>query len=295
MINDTLLGPWVRRFSARTPGSERNLARNTQRSYRTDASADSFAAGKCRPTRGPADVVDVSADWCGSSWPIWNRRAVCDSTRNQRLAAVHALAGFVGEHSPEHIAWCAARSVPFRSKRPARQSSPIWTNRRWMRSWAPRTAKPPKAAATTLCCCFSTTPGLAPTRPLSCSLANWTWRVAQGRFVGKGGKERCCPLWPSTVGELTTLITDRPIRRACLSQSLPPSDYTLRHSHHGRTTRAQRRHSCSLAHSQTGQSPHDSTCDSRSPFACWRGHKYCSSMARSCLHRHNQHLCRNRS
>jgi integrase/recombinase XerD len=37
------------------------------------------------------------------------------ATRNQRLAAIHALARFVGEHSPEHIAWCGQiRSIPFK-------------------------------------------------------------------------------------------------------------------------------------------------------------------------------------
>src|SRR6202008_1449517 len=41
------------------------------------------------------------------------------ATRNQRLAAIHAFARFIGEHSPEHIAWCTQiRAVPF--KRTAR-------------------------------------------------------------------------------------------------------------------------------------------------------------------------------
>ena len=36
-------------------------------------------------------------------------------TRNQRLAAVHAMARFIAERSPEHIAWCSQiRSVPFK-------------------------------------------------------------------------------------------------------------------------------------------------------------------------------------
>jgi site-specific recombinase XerD len=36
-------------------------------------------------------------------------------TRNQRLAAVHAMARFIAERSPEHIAWCGqVRSVPFK-------------------------------------------------------------------------------------------------------------------------------------------------------------------------------------
>src|SRR5208337_5146724 len=28
------------------------------------------------------------------------------ATRNQRLAAIHSLARFIGLHSPEHLEWC---------------------------------------------------------------------------------------------------------------------------------------------------------------------------------------------
>src|SRR2546425_13052376 len=42
--------------------------------------------------------------------------AVCGvRTRNQRLAAIHALATFVGERCPELIPWCGeVRAVPFK-------------------------------------------------------------------------------------------------------------------------------------------------------------------------------------
>jgi site-specific recombinase XerC len=37
------------------------------------------------------------------------------ATRNQRLAAIRALAAFVAEHSPVHIEWCGQiRSIPFK-------------------------------------------------------------------------------------------------------------------------------------------------------------------------------------
>ena len=41
--------------------------------------------------------------------------AVRRAPRNQRLAAIHAMARLIGERSPEHIAWCGqVRSVPFK-------------------------------------------------------------------------------------------------------------------------------------------------------------------------------------
>jgi hypothetical protein len=43
-----------------------------------------------------------------------NRRCIV-STRNQRLAAIHALVRFIGERSPEHLQWCSQiRTVLFK-------------------------------------------------------------------------------------------------------------------------------------------------------------------------------------
>src|ERR1039457_4484566 len=73
-------------------------------------------AGGPRSFPSRLTVVDVSAD-LGRLFlaDLEQSRHCAITTRNQRLAAVHALAGFVGEHSPEHIAWCAQiRSIPFK-------------------------------------------------------------------------------------------------------------------------------------------------------------------------------------
>ena len=43
------------------------------------------------------------------------QRQCAISTRNQRLAGIHALARFIGEHSPEHIDWCSQiRLIPLK-------------------------------------------------------------------------------------------------------------------------------------------------------------------------------------
>ena len=63
MRDNSLLGPWVRRFLMEHMVSERNLARNTQRSYR-----DSFQlllpaiARRARKSVDRLNVTDVSAD-----------------------------------------------------------------------------------------------------------------------------------------------------------------------------------------------------------------------------------------
>jgi site-specific recombinase XerD len=63
-MNDlTLLGPWVRRFLLEHLVAERNLARNTQRSYR-DALAMliPFVADKLHQSVDRLTVINVSAD-----------------------------------------------------------------------------------------------------------------------------------------------------------------------------------------------------------------------------------------
>ena len=117
MNDEPLLGPWVRRFLLEHLVAERNLARNTQRSYRDALTLlIPFAADQLHQPVDRLQVVDVSADLVRLFLADLEQTRQCAiTTRNQRLAAVHALARFVGEHSPEHIAWCGQiRSVPFK-------------------------------------------------------------------------------------------------------------------------------------------------------------------------------------
>src|ERR1035438_9530026 len=105
-MNDlTLLGPWVRRFLLEHLVAERNLARNTQRSYRDALTLlIPFVADKLHQPVDRLMVVDISADLVRLFLADLEQARQCAiTTRNQRLAAVHALAHFVGEHSPEHI------------------------------------------------------------------------------------------------------------------------------------------------------------------------------------------------
>ena len=117
MNNATLLGPWLRRFLLEHLVGERNLARNTQRSYRdTLTLLIPFVAQKLGKVVDRLAVTDLSADLVRLFLADLEESRQCAiATRNQRLAAIHALARFVGEHSPEHIAWCAQlRTIPFK-------------------------------------------------------------------------------------------------------------------------------------------------------------------------------------
>src|ERR1022692_2511300 len=198
-MNDlTLLGPWVRRFLLEHLVAERNLARNTQRSYRDALTLlIPFVADKLHPPVDRLTVVDVSADLVRLFLADLEQSRHCAiTTRNQRLAAVHALAGFVGEHNPEHNSWCAhIRSISFKkgicsgmvSPHEAGthclvRTDPIHSVQEGQQGSYPLSgqtadgcapgrarSRPPQGCRDQLCCCFSTTPGHAPRRPLRCS------------------------------------------------------------------------------------------------------------------------------
>ena len=117
MDNPTLLGPWVRRFLLDYMGGERNLARNTQRSYRdTLTLLLPFVATAQRTAVDRLTVEQVAPEVIRRFLHDLETTRDCSiATRNQRLAAIHAVARFISAHSPEHIAWCGAiRDIPFK-------------------------------------------------------------------------------------------------------------------------------------------------------------------------------------
>jgi len=159
----TLLGPWVRRFLLEHLVAERNLARNKQSSYRRALTLlIPFVAGKLHRPVDRLTVVDVSADLVRLFLADLEQVRQCaTTTRNKRLGTVHALAGFVGEHSPEHIAWCGRiRSIPF--KKASKAVIPYLDKPQMDALLGIPDRQPLKAVATTRCCCFFTTPELAP-------------------------------------------------------------------------------------------------------------------------------------
>ena len=123
MTDHNLLGPWVRRFLLEYLVTERNLARNTQQSYRdTLCLLIPFLALQAKKEVHELAVVDVSADAVRLFLQHLEEHRKCGvSTRNQRLAAIHSLARFIGLHSPEHVAWSGQlRTIP--SKRVPRST-----------------------------------------------------------------------------------------------------------------------------------------------------------------------------
>jgi site-specific recombinase XerD len=210
-MNDlTLLGPWVRRFLLEHLIAERNLARNTQRSYR-DALTKMvpFVATKLRQAVDRLTVVDVSADLVRLFLADLEGVQQCTiTTRNQRLAAVHALARFVGEHSPEHIAWCGQiRSIPF--KKASKAVIPYLDKPQMDALLAAPDRKTAQGRRDHALLLFLYNSGTRAGEAAQLLVGELALAGGSVKIRGKGGKERHCPLCPSTVAELTTLIADR--------------------------------------------------------------------------------------
>jgi integrase/recombinase XerD len=216
MPDASLLGPWVRRFLMEHLVSERNLARNTQRSYRDTLRL--LLPDVTKRTGKPIDrlaVTDVSADRVRQFLTeLEEKRGCAIATRNQRLAAIHALARFIGLHAPELVEWCGqVRTVPFKRgpralvtylEKPemdALLATPDMTTAQGRRDHAVLLflynagARADETAQVRI---SDVTLPQVPDRDLASVLIR-----------GKGNKARRCPLWAQTVRELAELVQGR--------------------------------------------------------------------------------------
>lgn len=210
-MNDlALLGPWVRRFLLEHLVAERNLARNTQRSYR-DALVllIPFVADRAHESVDRLKVVNVSPDVVRLFLTDLEQSRKCSiATRNQRLAAVHALARFVGEHSPEHIAWCGQiRSIPF--KKTSKAVIPYLDKLEMDALLGAPDRQTTQGRRDHALLLFLYNSGARAQEAAQLLISELDVVGCSVKIRGKGAKERHCPLWPSTVEELKPLIGNR--------------------------------------------------------------------------------------
>jgi site-specific recombinase XerD len=207
------LGGWVRRFLIEHLVVERNLSRNTQRSYRgTLRLLIPFAADHHKAAVDRLGVTEVSADVVrGFPRHVKERRGCGVRTRNQRLAAIHALATFVGERCPELIPWCGeVRAVPFkRYDRP----SLCYLDKPEIDALlaAPdRGTEQGRRDHRVLLFLYNT--GARASEAAALATRDLDVRSdgsGSVRLIGKGGKTRHCPLWPTTLRALRALASGR--------------------------------------------------------------------------------------
>jgi site-specific recombinase XerD len=211
-----LLGPWARRFLLEHLVNERNLARNTQCSYRdTLAKLIPFVADKVGKKVDQLTVSNVSAELVREFLQALEEQRQCSArTRNQRLAAIHSLARFIGQHSPEHIEWCGQiRAIPF--KRHARAEITYLEKAEIDALLAAPDRQTLQGRRDHALLLFLYNSGARADEAAQLRIADLDLSQAPERYQssveihGKGNKLRRCPLWPQTVSELAPLVERR--------------------------------------------------------------------------------------
>jgi site-specific recombinase XerD len=203
----------VRRFLLEHLVAERNLARNTQKSYRdTLALLLPFTSAKKRKAIELLAVGDLSADLLKRFLDHLETERSCSiRTRNQRLAALHAMARFIAERSPEHIEWSGQiRGVPF--KRHDRGELPYLDKPEMDAILAAPDCSVAQGERDHALLLFMYNSGARASEVASLQIADLNLQpkaMSEVRLSGKGGKVRRCPLWPSTAAELLRLTRHR--------------------------------------------------------------------------------------
>jgi len=216
MTKQPLLGSWIRRFIVEYLPNDRNLAHNTQLSYRDMfCLLITFLGQELKRPVDKIAVTELSADVV-RAFLIYLKdvRKCAIITGNQRLAAIHTFARFIARNSPEHIEWCRQVSdVDYKRadtrlihylEKPEVDALLAAADR--------RTRIGRRDYALLL---FLYNSGARATEAAEVQIANlhYTKKKWNDGFVvihGKGGKTRRCPLWSSTVRTLDELIGDRP-------------------------------------------------------------------------------------
>ncbi len=211
MKDETLLGPWVRRFLLEHLVAERNLARNTQISYRdTLALLLPFASKHQGHAIDRMTVEDLTPSVVRSFLDHLERDRKCSgATRNQRLATIRSLARFIGMRSPVHVAWCAEiRATPFKKTDKAGVG---YLEKIEMDALLAqpdrRTALGDRDHALLL---FLYNSGARADEAATLTIDRLQLGAQSSvRLHGKGNKFRSCPLWPVTATSLSRLIANR--------------------------------------------------------------------------------------
>ena len=211
MSDQNQIGPWARRFLMEHVVDERNLARNTQASYRdTLALLLPFAAKAAKKPIDHLLIVDVSPDAVRRFLTHLEQERGCSVvTRNQRLAAIHSWARFIGEKRPEHLAWCTeVCAIPFK-----KTAHPIvgYLEPHEMKALleAPdrSTAQGRRDHALLL---FLYNSGARASEAAGATIGDLDLAApASIKLNGKGRKQRMCPLLPSTAQILAPLVAGR--------------------------------------------------------------------------------------
>jgi len=211
MKDETILGPWVRRFLLEHFVAERNLSRNTQASYRdTLALLLPFASKHGGRAIDRMAVEDLTPSLVRKFLDHLEHDRQCSGvTRNQRLATIRSLARFIGMRSPVHVAWCAEiRATPF--KKTAKTVIGYLEKAEMDALLAQPDRHTPLGDRDHALLLFLYNSGARADEAAKLTV-DYLQLGSQSsvRLHGKGNKFRTCPLWPVTATSLSRLVVNR--------------------------------------------------------------------------------------
>lgn len=210
--NNQYAGYWIRRFLCEYLVTVKNMSANTQKSYR-----DTFRLLLARAStrlRKSVDILlleDLSPQLIKEFLLYLEEDRGCSvRTRNQRLAAVYALAKYVAMQSPEHVEWCRnIRAVPI--KKTSKKLISYLEKDEMQRLLELPNRKTEQGWRDYVLLLFLYNTG-ARAEEASAIMAR-DISVQKGRnglsvvtITGKGRKTRRCPLWKKTSDAIATLI-----------------------------------------------------------------------------------------
>ena len=215
MRNPHALGPWLRRFLAEYIVTERNLARNTQLSYRdTFTLLLPFVSARARKPVDRLAVGDLTSPRVLAFLAhLEDGRGNAVQTRNQRLTAIRAFARFVASRDPGHLEWSASiRALAAKRSAP----KPIgWLSRAEMKALLKvPDRRTPRGRVEHALLLFLHNTGARVSEATALAVRDIDLDGRGGRHAlvtlhGKGGKQRQCPLWPRTGDALAALVEGR--------------------------------------------------------------------------------------
>jgi integrase/recombinase XerD len=210
MSKATSLGTWIRRFLLEYLVQERNLSPHTRHSYR-DALVLLLPFASTHLHR-PVDkliVTDLSADLVRRFLQHLETERHCSIvTRNQRLAAIHCLARYIGDHSPEHIEWCShIRLIPLKRTMRASIGNLDKPQLDALLSAPDRNTSQGQRDYSLLLFLYNS--GARADEVARLRIGDIFLDAASVRIFGKGRRTRHCPLWPRTIEALRTSIGRR--------------------------------------------------------------------------------------
>lgn len=213
--NVQLLAPWLRRFLVEYMVSEKNYSSRTRQSYR-DAYRLllPFASQFVSKPVDRLTVEDLSVECLTGFLESLEKDRGCGvRTRNQRLAAISSLAGYVADHAPELVEWCRkARTIPL--KKSERREITYFERREIEEIIASADVRTEQGRRDHAVLQFLYNTGARADEAANMKVRDvkYGFRADDATLVelfGKGCKRRTCPLWKTTADELSRLIRGR--------------------------------------------------------------------------------------